>query len=397
MATNAIRFLLCLMGAALLGACATEPQPTRSVHEALFENAAFAPPTQAPNVAAVFALSPAMQTFLNEDIAALQRKHGAKHGFIEALRSQLPLQLDYDAEITRTAAEAFEARAGNCLSLVVMTAALAKQLDLPVIYQALVGASMWSRVGTERGGHLIVANGHVNLVVAQRLIDRVSSIGNATQIVIEFGALPPGRGQAMRPVGEAMVLAMFMNNRAAEFLVRGQIDNAYAHARQAVLEEPAYAAAYNTLGVIYQRRGLAFAAERAWRAGLEREPNEISALMNLRDLLESQSRHAEAQLLRQRVAQLEAHPPFEHFDRAVAAARAGDYATARKELAPEMRRDPDYHEFHFWLAVALFGLGDVDQARKHLTLAMNNSVTRSQQQLYEAKLRGLASQLAPAR
>ena len=55
-----------------------------------------------------------------------------------------------------------------------------------------------------------------------------------------------------------------------------------------------------------------------------------------------------------------------------------------------MRRDPDYHEFHFWLAVALYGLGEVEQAREHLTTAMKNSTTRREQAIYAAKLQRLA-------
>jgi hypothetical protein len=60
-------------------------------------------------------------------------------------------------------------------------------------------------------------------------------------------------------------------------------------------------------------------------------------------------------------------------------------------LLREMRRDPDYHEFHYWLAVALFGLGEVEPARKHLALAQSNSVTQREQALYAAKLRSLES------
>ena len=41
--------------------------------------------------------------------------------------------------------------------------------------------------------------------------------------------------------------------------------NAYAYAREAVIQDPAFAVAYNTLAVIYQRHGLDEAAERAYR------------------------------------------------------------------------------------------------------------------------------------
>ncbi len=376
---------LALVCASVLG-CASAPQADAAPVDAssLFEDHAFGPPAVMPDAAEVFALSPAMRLFLDREIEPLLRREGAQRGFVQALRDMKQLRLEYDTVRTRTAAQAFDARAGNCLSLVVMTGALAKHLNLPVTYQALVGNPVWSRTGG-----LTIVNGHVNMVVAQRLIDRLTVADTSPQIVIEFGRLPLGRGQALQAVAEATIVSMFMNNRAAEHLVQGELDEAYAHAKQALLQDRHFAAAYNTLGVIYQRKGLAAAAERAWRAALTRDGNDQAALMNLRVMLESQRRFDEAAPLAARLAQLEKEPPFVHFDRGVAAARAGDYATARDELLREMKRDADYHEFHFWLAVSLYGLGDVQTARKHLTTAMNNSFTRQEQALYGAKLRSL--------
>lgn len=368
----------------LLGACATPPQEAPKPPPGLFEDTAFGAPAHAPDARAVFALSPAMKAYLERDIAGLIRQQGAQRALVDALHNKAQLRLEYDAELTRTAAEAFDRRAGNCLSLVVMTAALAKQLQLPIAYQALVGHESWSR-----SGDLSFVNGHVNITVAKRLVDRVGSFDSDTQLRIDFGSLPVGRGQALRLVDEATILSMFMNNRAAEYLVRGAMDDAYAHAREAVVQDPTYAGAYNTLGVIYLRRGLEPAAERAYREALRRDADHKSALLNVARLLERQGRKAEAAVFQARLLQIESNPPFEHFDRGVAAAKAGDFRTARTELLREMRRDPDYHEFHFWLAVSLYGLGEVEQARSHLSTAMKNSVTTRDQALYASKLKSI--------
>ena len=60
-----------------------------------------------------------------------------------------------------------------------------------------------------------------------------------------------------------------------------------------------------------------------------------------------------------------------------------------------MARADYYHEFHFWLGLADWQLGDVGQARKHLQLAMDNSTTRGQHDLYAAKLAWLQSRQKP--
>ena len=134
--------------AVTLSGCASPPlAPLPKPPPGLFLDTAFGAPSLPIDARDVFALSPAMQHYLEVEIAPQLRSMGAQRGLIDALYRKAQLRLDYDTEVTRTAAEAFDARAGNCLSLVVMSAALAKHLALPVRYQALVGQEAWSRNG----------------------------------------------------------------------------------------------------------------------------------------------------------------------------------------------------------------------------------------------------------
>lgn len=380
--------LAALAAVAVLGAsCASAPPAVPlPLPPGLFQDSAFEAPSQRIDAAQVFALSPAMKRYLEVEIAPQLHSMGRQRGLVDALYTKAQLHLDYDTDSTRTAAEAFDARAGNCLSLVVMVAALAKQLELPIQYQAVVGQETWSR-----SGDLSFVNGHVNITVARRLIDRRGAFDPDTQLRLDFGALPAGRGALLHAVNENTIVAMFMNNRAAEALVRGEMANAYAYAREAVAQDPSYPAAYNTLGVIYQRRGLIDASERAYAFALAHDDKHRAAMLNLARLLDAQGRSAEAAPWRQRLAKLESEPPFQHFDLGRAAAQAGDYRTARDEILREMRRDPDYHEFHFWLAVALYGLGEVEQARTHLSRAIDNSTTQREQAIYASKLDRLSA------
>lgn len=379
-----IRLFAVLASVAVLGACASAPIPPAQAPRYLFEDSAFEAPSRLVNAAEVFELSPAMQHYLEVEIRPQLRSMGVQRGLVDALRNKAQLQIVYDTDSTRTAAEAFDARAGNCLSLVVMTAALAKHLGLPTQYQAVTGQETWSR-----SGDLSIVNGHVSIVVARRLIDHVALGDFDTQLRLDFGALPAARGSRLHVVGENTIVSMFMNNRAAEALVRDEVANAYAYAREAVLQDPSYAGAYNTLGVVYTRHGLVAAAERAYRHALERDGSHLAAMFNLTRLLDGQGRTDEAATWRSKLAQLEVEPPFHYFDLGRSAAQAGDFRTARELILREMRRDPEYHEFHFWLAVALYGLGEVDQAREHLSTAMKNSTTRREQSLYASKLQRL--------
>jgi Tfp pilus assembly protein PilF len=106
-----------------------------------------------------------------------------------------------------------------------------------------------------------------------------------------------------------------------------------------------------------------------------------------------QGRFAEASALRQRLAQLEAEPPYFFFERGKAALRDGNVEAARDLFAREVARAPYYHEFHYWLAIAYARLGDTKHAREHLTLAMESSTTRGDHDLYAAKLDLIRSSL----
>ena len=63
-----------------------------------------------------------------------------------------------------------------------------------------------------------------------------------------------------------------------------------------------------------------------------------------------------------------------------------NFKLARAMFAKEVARADYQAEFHFWLALANYKLGDIEPARKHLTLAMENGATRTDRELYAAKL-----------
>ncbi len=111
----------------------------------IFQDGLFAPGQEPIDAKAVFAISPAMQAFLTRDFPAHGYRKDPREALVQALNSKAQLRLEYDSARTRTASEAFDARSGNCLSLVLMTAAFAKELGLPVRYRSVFVDPAWSR------------------------------------------------------------------------------------------------------------------------------------------------------------------------------------------------------------------------------------------------------------
>lgn len=366
----------------LLSGCASTPHlpPTPD----LYSDAAFGPPSAPVDTADLFALSPEMRAYLHSP-SFQNRLHsrGKEYGLLEALYngSKTGLKLDYDATYTRNAAETYRDRAGNCMSLVIMTAAFAKELGMTVRYQNVLLEESWSR-----SGGLYLLSGHVNLVLAYRAPDLLSDTEPGRALVVDFLPDPRADRRSTQPLEEDEIVMMYRNNRAAEALVQGKLDDAYWWARAATSGNPRTALAYNTLGVIYERHGDLTMAERAYRAALMREPESAAALRNLEPVLVALGKTEEAKALAQRIARIEPIPPFHYFNKGVMAYQNGDFDEARNLFEREVKRAPYYDEFHFWLAATLLRLGEIAEAREQLALAADTSTRQDTRKLYNAKL-----------
>ncbi len=370
---------------ALLSACAMAPVAPAPKVEHLFHDELFAAPSQRVAAEDIFALTDEMRAYLAGDIARLLRTRKPQRALLDALYENGRLKLDYDAEVTRTAGQTFAAHAGNCLSLAIMTAALAKEMGIPVRYQTVLVDDAWSR-----SGDLYFSSSHVNLTLGGSQFNRVLDYADAAT-TIDF--LPPGdtRGRRVRVIGEETIVAMFMNNRAAESLSQGRLDDAYAWARKAIETDPKFLASYNTLGVIYRHHHNRNEAETTLRYALGVEPGNTDVMSNLAVVLNDEGRTGEAEALMAKVKELQPYPPFYFFNLGMAAMQRADYKQARDYFARELDRDAYYHEFHFWIAAAYLGLGEIAQAKAHLAIAMENSATRKEHALYAAKLDRLSS------
>ena len=369
---------------ALLAGCATTV-PLAPAAPEMFDDAHFSAAADPIDPADIMKLTPEMKAYLSEQILPLARSRGVRQALTESLYNRSKLQLEYDSSTTRTAAQAFDARQGNCLSLVIMTGAFANALDLKVTFQQVATEQLWSR-----SGGMYFMSGHVNLLLERRHQDGIGRFERDDLYTIDF---MPGEGNELHAhaISQETVLAMFMNNRAAEAMVRGQLDDAYWRARQAIKLDPQFRSAYNTLGVIYLRHGDAAHAEQVLHYVLNGAPDNPRVLANYAEALRVLGRTGEAQAIQKRLAAVEPVPPFYWFVQGQAALHQGDFLKARELFLKEIARAPDYHEFHYALAMADFGLNRFDEARSELALAMDDAVKRTDHDLYAAKLDKLRS------
>jgi Flp pilus assembly protein TadD len=377
----------------LLSGCAHVGQAPVSTGRiaALLDDAAFPPPAARVDATDLFALSPEMRHHLNSiPFRVLLREKGPASGLLRALYDRRELALDYDSGYTGTAAETYAARKGNCLSLVIMTAAFARELGMSVRFQEVQIGEAWSR---DRA--LYLASSHVNLVLAAG--GPRGDYDTSAMLTVDFVQLPPEVSERVRLLDEADIVARYMDNRAAEELAQGRHAEAYWWARGAVLKKPSSIAALNTLGVVYERSGRPLLAEQVYRAALQQEPDSLVVMQNLTPILAANGKEAESAALAQRLARLYPAPPYHYFNQAMQAYTAGRFEEARALFAREVARAPYNDEFHFWLGIANMQLGELGTAEKQLALARDTSVRGETRERYSAKLAHLRGIGAGAR
>lgn len=331
-----------------------------------------------PDREALFALSPAMRLFMQNDLRVSVRNHGPQGGLFYALQAGGRTTLDYDASLTRTASEAFEARAGNCLSLVLMTAALAHEMGMSVNYQLVEIPEIWTR-----SEQFVMLNGHVNLSLGT--VPKGTHVRESGRWTIDFQPVEDPLLARVRPLDEGTVVAMFFNNRAVELMEQRQLDEAYAALRAALLADRHHLNTLNTLAVLYRRAGLLAKAEQALHVLLQQEPRNRNAAANLVIVLRAQGRMEEAL----RVEETLPPSPFADFERGLLLTQTQHWTEALQAFERQLRISPEFHAVHFQLARVHMELGHSKEARQHLEEALDQAPTHSLRQRYQSKLKAL--------
>lgn len=373
--------LLALVLSILLGACASPPPLSKARAQTLFDDALFSAPSDSIKADEVFSLSAAMRQFITVDIANQLRSKGPQQALFDALYSEGKLRIEYDASETKNAAQAFAARTGNCMSLVLMTAAFAKEIGLEVQFQNVRLKPSWSRNGT-----LLFNAGHVNVILLEKHTPKSFFSGVRRQMTVDF--LPPEdmRHLATEIISENTTIAMYMNNRAAESLAQNQLDNAYWWARSAIVQDPLLVHSYNTLGAIYRAHGDLQLAQNTFKFALEQDPKDSSVMLNLSYTLRALGRIEEAEILAKRAEKERPYQAYHLFALGQQAMKEENFLAAKEFFNKEVRNAPENPEFHFWLATALIQLRDLSSAEQAMTQAIKYSISPNDTKMYRLKL-----------
>lgn len=261
------------------------------------------------------------------------------------------------------AAETWQQHRGDCLSLTVLAFSMARSLDLVAQMQEVQVPVVF-----DRRGNFDFINRHVNVLFRRGAAPSLTEgTTRARDLVIdfepEFGSFKEGTA-----LSDNAILARFYNNIAAEHLAQGRQSLAYAHFKAAILVEPAYAASYGNLALLYRDAGMLAAAEQLLRHAIGLSDQADVPLRALQQLLTQQGRHAEAQHYAALLQSSQDKDPYYWIGLGLRHLRDGEFRQSVKALEYAQSITNGFQEVHRYLAVAYWAAGDQVRANEQLRL-----------------------------
>ena len=282
---------------------------------------------------------------------------------------------------TYTAFEAMDRLSGNCLSLAILTTALAKLVNIDVSYQKVNSAPIYTRYD-----HVMTLSSHVRTELHDPDFSKQKGLLYifTPKIIIDYF---PQRGNvAGKAVSTEDFIAMYYQNKASDALLEQQLDSAYSLITQALRVSPFNPQSLNTLAVLFKYAGHKTSAERVYKYAVALNTDYLDLISNYIILLEMEGRLLEVQALRQKIDQLDDQNPYRWYDMANRYFQEGDFRRALKYYQRAVDIAPYLHEGYFYLAKTYHQLGKAQLSEIAIKKALEMSYLPEDRHLYQAKM-----------
>jgi tetratricopeptide (TPR) repeat protein len=325
----------------------------------------------------------AFRAYLNNPHYQHEPMHQRVFNYLERLTDGFNYQGD-----TLTAADALASNSGNCLSLALMTTALAELAGVRISYQLLDDVPVFEFHGTvvEKGYHVRsilhdpILTDNVNETVTPAERDRFA---------LQVDYFPTEQQRFVANLTHDSFIAMYYRNLAADALSATIYSTAYWYLRESLQYAENNSQAINMLAVISRRTGDTQRAEELYRFGLAHADDKLTLLKNYRVLLSALNRAEEAERLQRQLNKLADTSPFHWLQLARESYDAGEYADAIHYYRRALALAPYMHEAYLGVAQAQYESGNNEAAVSSLQKALDNVFRPSTRKLYKAKLYAL--------
>jgi len=333
----------------MLAACATQ-QPTDLKPPPLLHAG---PRVQVADVD-ILAVSPAMDEFIERYILEYSNKRTRLDLLMNAVSPNGVLGFGYDETLTRTSAEAFAGRAGNCLGFSNMMIALARRAGLQAEYQEVFRRPEWaSREDT------VLLIKHINIILS----------GGGNSYVVDVSGIRITPNTRQRVIDDNYAKALYLNNIGAESLLENDLPTAYAYMSKAIETEPLLTDSWVNMGVLFGRTEQLDEAALVLQQALEIDTNEYSALSNLYEVYIAQEDMESAAKLYDKVEKYRQNNPYYLLQLSEEALQQNRIEDSVRLLARAIRKKQNDHLLYFAMAKTQYLSGETESAEDSLLRA----------------------------
>lgn len=273
----------------------------------------------------------------------------------ELLFTESYLNLQYDDLRTRTAAQTFADRQGNCLSVVSLYIAMARHLGVNAQYQTVRVRPSWDR----RGEHLVLSQ-HINAI---------GRLDQNTQYVVDFTPEITLQQLTANRISDAQGRALYFNNLGVEALIANELELAVSYFRNALWIDSEQSIIWNNLGSTYSRMGNRSLAAYSYRKSFSLDRTNATAINNLVKFhtvegdLETAQRYARA------IERFNENNPYFHYNLGNEAYAQGSFELARTHYERAIRHKDSEPDFYLALGKTWEMLGDTERSAAQVALA----------------------------
>ncbi len=160
---------------------------------------------------------------------------------------------------TLTATEALQRQEGNCMSLAMLTTALARRVGINFDYQLMVDTPVF-----EQGENVIIKGVHVRTKLLEETAPREKNVIYLSRAGIIVDYFPNGTSRFVGNLKESQYISRYYLNKDADAIESSDFTRAYWLALEALKLNDLNDSAINTLAVIYKCVGALDKAEEVY-------------------------------------------------------------------------------------------------------------------------------------
>ncbi|PCK33340.1 tetratricopeptide repeat protein [Pseudoalteromonas piscicida] len=300
--------------------------------------------------------------------------------------------LSYLSGANLTANQTFRNMNANCLSLSILTHAIAKEAGLGTQFQRVHIPEYWD----ESQGYSLLT-GHVNIKIYEQ-DEKQNAVKKfyvkKASVTVDFDPNSRARNFSTSSITTDTILSMFYNNKGAMAMINGDLDLAYSYYKAAVERDPYHDGAWGNLGILYRITNQYQLAERAYNQAIAINQSNRNALGNLAKLYYLTDRDDKAKIIENNIHNLRKKNPYYMLVLGNEAFKTGNLDKAEHYYHKAHDLDSSIHGSFFGLAKVAFEKGNVKKAEYYLKKAHKTSIFEHDRVRYESKLallKGIAS------